>query len=138
MTPIDVLVKALTDAGIAYSNNINSREAAALRAALVPWIAWIRRPEFAAPDATYDVFVGGPKSGTVEHVRGDVVLGILGPDGRDSGWTQVGDVLVEPLGFDGEPPRWVYDMMEREELTLRTRNAHRSTESTVRHGRATP
>lgn len=118
MTPIDVLVKTLTDAEIDYSLDLGDREAEALRATLAPWVGWMRRPDFPAPTATYDVFVGGPKSGTVEQTGGDAILGILGPNGRDSGWTQVGNRLVPPPGFSGQFPEWTYGMTHNESLAI--------------------
>lgn len=118
MTPTGVLVKALTDAGIDYNEELSDREATALRVALAPWIAWMIRPGFPAPAATYDVFLGGPKSGTVEQASGTPILGILGPGGRDSGWTQVGNRLVPPPGFSGQFPEWVYGMTHNESLAI--------------------
>lgn len=88
----DILSEMIHSYGLSYGGVLDKREADALRAALTPWISWMVRPHF--------------QPLIEEQLASDA-------DKRGA-WTFTETELFPPRGFDGEFPRWAYDMTSSE------------------------
>lgn len=84
----EVLRDMIHSYGITYGGALDKREQDALRAALTPWISWMVRPHF--------------QPLLEEQLGSDV--------NKRAGWTFTETELIPPRGFDGEFPKWAYDM----------------------------
>jgi hypothetical protein len=74
-----------------------------------------RRP--AAPDVAQD---GRADGGEAEISTGPTsVVAIIGPDGRDSGWTQMGTDIIPPATWQGPFPSWIWAMTNGGELWIK-------------------
>lgn len=93
----DVLRDMIHQYGVNYGGALDEREAAALRAALTPWICWMVRPPF-------------------NPLRDDQMLDQS--EIRD-GWTTEDGYLVPPTSFSGEFPEWAYGLTQRHGTWIR-------------------
>lgn len=84
----DILSEMIHSYGLSYGGVLDKREADALRAALTPWISWMVRPHF-QPLIEEQLISEAPQRGA---------------------WTITETELIPPRGFEGEFPRWAYDM----------------------------